>query len=580
MVLEMRRRGVRIDVAAAERARDYCRNKRDAALAELSEKLGAPVSMKQIASPKWKADTFDAHGIKYPLTKNGNPSFRAGKLGWMRKHDHFLTQGIVQANRYNDAAEKFLNGHILAHIIDGRIYSEIHPHRSEDDFGTVSSRFSYSDPPLQQMPIRDKELGPMIRNVFLPEEGETIAAPDVSQQEFRFIVHHAELRDLRMAKGAAEAYRTDPNADFHAIVGEMTGIPRDDAKAINFGKAFGARQKKFAEMTGKPLAEALKLYAQYDAKMPFVSQLAHRCEREAKARGYTVLYDDARRHWTLYEAYGVFVEGAGPCHIEEARRRTKDPGHPWYQKALRRHKTYTAFNAFIQGSAARHTKLWMLAVYRAGIVPLLQLHDALICSVRSKEEGELIARLGSEAVQLNVPIRVDLKFGKTWGDATRKWEDLGAEAALDIIPTAPEPTTAPESVRSLDPAESPAPESAPEIAGCAVGARGARPGGAQPGGAQPGGAGDHTGAGPRAQVWHCRTWNRAGTPGSPTGSPTGSSTGSSPRGGARSRSAARHAKLARRPGDARAGENDHRYAAQGGGLQALARERRISVRRA
>ena len=81
-------------------------------------------------------------------------------------------------------------------------------------------------------------------------------------------------------------------------------------------------------------------------------------------------------------------------------------------------------NALIQGSAARHTKLWMRACWREGIVPLLQMHDALECSVATREQGELVARLGCEAVQLEVPMRVDLKFGRSWGDAKHTWEEL------------------------------------------------------------------------------------------------------------------------------------------------------------
>jgi hypothetical protein len=79
MVLEMRHRGIRVDQSAAEPARDDCLQKRDATLAELSEKLGSPVSMAEIASPIWKARTFDAHAINYPRTEKGNPSFKAGK---------------------------------------------------------------------------------------------------------------------------------------------------------------------------------------------------------------------------------------------------------------------------------------------------------------------------------------------------------------------------------------------------------------------------------------------------------------------------------------------------------------------
>ena len=85
-------------------------------------------------------------------------------------------------------------------------------------------------------------------------------------------------------------------------------------------------------------------------------------------------------------------------------------------------ETYTALNALIQGRAARHTKLWMRACWREGIVPLLQMHDALECSVTTREQGELVARLGCEAVQLEVPMRVDVKFGSSWGDAKHTWE--------------------------------------------------------------------------------------------------------------------------------------------------------------
>ena len=90
------------------------------------------------------------------------------------------------------------------------------------------------------MPARDKELAPLIRGVFLPEEGEVWAKPDISQQEFRFVVHYAMQHNLPRAKEAADLYRTDPDADFHAMVADMTGLERESAKAANFAKIFGA----------------------------------------------------------------------------------------------------------------------------------------------------------------------------------------------------------------------------------------------------------------------------------------------------------------------------------------------------
>lgn len=440
MVHEMRRRGIRIDRSAAERAHDRIRQKRDAVLAELSEKLGRPTGMDEIGSPKWKAQTFDKYSIAYPRTAKGNPSFRGGNTGWMVNNPHWLPQLIAKATKYNTAASRFLEGHILNHIINGRVYSDIHPHRSDDGSGTCSLRFSYSDPPLQQMPARDKELAPLVRGVFLPEEGELWAKPDISQQEFRFVVHYAVLRNLPRAKEAADLYRADPDADFHAMVADMTSLERESAKAVNFAKIFGAGPEKFAEMIGKSPREAGAIFHQYDRKLPFISRLSDMCQREAKLLGYTELYDGARRHWDRWEAPGIYAKGAGPCSREEALRRTKDTEHPWFGRGLRRAKTHTAMNALIQGSAARHTKLWMRACWREGIVPLLQMHDALECSVATREQGELVARLGCEAVRLEVPMRVDLKFGRNWGDAKHTWSDLH-EAVLGHTraSVAPEP---------------------------------------------------------------------------------------------------------------------------------------------
>jgi DNA polymerase I-like protein with 3'-5' exonuclease and polymerase domains len=301
MVHEMRRRGIRIDQSAAEQARDHCLQKRGQALTELSEQLGTPTGMEEIASRKWLVQTFDAQHIDYPRTEKGNPSFKGGKLGWMATHPHWLPRLVATANKYEHAGSTFVEGHILAHLIGDRIYAEINPHRSEEG-GTKSFRFSYSNPPLQQMPSRDKELAPVIRGAFLPEGGEHWADADVSQQEFRFLVHCAAAQGLRKAKEAAERYLDDPDTDFHRLVAELTGLDRGLAKAVNFAKIYGAGIEKFAAMIGKREAEARTIYARYDREFPFVHQLAKRCEYIAARQGYLELYDGARRHWDSWEA--------------------------------------------------------------------------------------------------------------------------------------------------------------------------------------------------------------------------------------------------------------------------------------
>ena len=386
-----------------------------------------PSAWPRFAGRKWLEKTFDGYGISYPRTAKGNPSFSTKKSGWMAEHAHWLPRGIAVAKKYNHAGETFIRGHILDHIVNGRIYGEIRPHLS-DEGGTISFRFSYSNPPLQQMPKRDDEIGPLIRRAFLPEEGEFWATADASQQEFRGWVHYGVERGLPSAQEAAKAYRNDPDTDFHELVGEMTGLGRDTAKTANFAKGYGSGVATFAKTIGKSKAEAAAIMAQYDARLPFVAKLFRIEQEKASRTGITRLYDGALRHWNLYAPPW---QDKNACSFEEARRRVTDPKHPWYGQPLGRAGTRKAFNALVQGLGARHTKLWMRAVFQqTGIIPLVQMHDALECSVTSREQAEMIARLGEEAVSLNVPMMVDLKFGRTWGERRSiSWEELTGEAA-------------------------------------------------------------------------------------------------------------------------------------------------------
>lgn len=434
MVHEMRRRGIRIDTAAAEQARDLLLERRDAVFVELADKLGANVGMEEIGRTSWLAATFDQHNIAYPRTEKGAPSFTAGSTGWMPKHPHWLPQLIVKADKYNNAAVNVLDGYILGHAVNRRIHAEIHPHRGESH-GTKSFRFSYSDPPLQLMPSRDEEISPLIRGVFLPEQGEVWAKPDASQQEFRLVVHYADQHKVQKAAEAVARYRDDPDADFHAFAATLTGLERKDAKAVNFAKIYGVGVKTFAEMIGKPLQEAQQIYNQYDRALPFLRRLSEIYEARARNHSYIVLYGGARRHFNKWAPGGKWQKGAGPCEIEEAYARLKDPGHPWYQRPkLYRADTRNALNALIQGSAAQHTKLWMRAIWREGIVPLLQMHDCLDCSVSKPEQAETVARLCCEVINLVVPMRCDLKYGHTWGDAKHTWDDAMNSSATSTVP--------------------------------------------------------------------------------------------------------------------------------------------------
>jgi DNA polymerase I-like protein with 3'-5' exonuclease and polymerase domains len=462
MVHRMRRRGIRIDISAAEQARDLLLRRRDAVLADISGRLGASAGMDEINGRKWLVGTFDRLGIKYPLTEKGNASFKGGKRGWMQHSPHWLPPLIAAADRLDQYGSNFIEKQILGHMENGRVYGEIHLHRS-DYGGTRSLRFSYSHPPLQQMPKHDEELAPLIRSAFLPEEGEVWASVDYSQQEFRLVVHFAARKNMRGAASARDRYVNDPDFDIHAHASELTGgaITRQDGKVFNFMRIYGGGVETISRQIKKPLCETKELLALYDRKLPFLAQMAEACKIAAHRDGHFVLFNGARRHFNLWAPGGQYLESAGPCPREEAERRARDPAHPWHGRQLWRAETWKALNTLIQSAAAIQTKLWMRACWREGVVPLLQMHDSLDLSVSSPDVAEMVARLGEEAVKLDVPMKVDVSFGRNWGDAKHSRADL--HASEPRIEPRTEPRIDPRAEPRIEARAEPVRESPPRV---------------------------------------------------------------------------------------------------------------------
>ena len=129
-----------------------------------------------------------------------------------------------------------------------------------------------SNPNLQQIPVRHKELGPLIRSIFIPEENHEWGVFDYSQQEPRILIHYAKLQRLDGINEIAEAYEAG-EADFHAAVAKMAGIERSQAKTINLGLMYGMGKNKLMAELGLMKEAAEKLINQYHAKAPFIKQL-------------------------------------------------------------------------------------------------------------------------------------------------------------------------------------------------------------------------------------------------------------------------------------------------------------------
>jgi DNA polymerase I-like protein with 3'-5' exonuclease and polymerase domains len=432
LTLRMKQRGIRVDCDKASKLIAQLHAKNEEELRDLSSRLGVKISEKSIRSSRELASLFDnilklgynrtAPTDGYP---QGQPSF---DKEFMAKHDHWVPRTIHRIKQRDEFAEKFLHKFILNHAHKGRVHPSVNQFRGEEG-GTRSHRFSYSDPPLQQMPSRDDEMAPWIRGVFLPEDGERWCSIDYRQQEYRLIVFVAELINARKAKIAADRYRNHPETDYHDWVAEITRLPRKRAKDVNFAKSYGAGVLKFALMTGMTREEAEKTMAQYDEELPFVKQAAERYMKYAANNGYIKLIDGARNHFNLWEPiYRDFARekeikknkpylDTTPCPWEEAERRRLDPDHPWYYEKMKRSYTHKAFNRMIQGSAARQVKKAMVDIYRGGYHPLLQLHDELAFSISSVADAKACAEMMENALPvITIPMLTDVKIGPNWGN--------------------------------------------------------------------------------------------------------------------------------------------------------------------
>ena len=394
-LVDMRFLGVRVDVQAAHKLKQELVEQEKQCLLEVGKETQVDV---QIWAARSIAQVFDKLKLDYDRTeKTQSPSFTKN---FLQNHPHPLVKLIAQAREINKAHTTFIDT-ILKHSYKGRIHAEINQLRS-DNGGTVTGRFSYSNPNLQQIPARNKDLGPRIRSLFIPEEGHTWGCFDYSQQEPRLVVHYAALQNLYGSGEVLDAYN-DGDADFHSIVAEMADIPRSQAKTINLGLFYGMGKNKLQAELGISKDKSDSLFRQYHNKVPFVKQLMdnvmHRAQDSGKIR--TLLGRLCRFH--LWEPNQFGIHKALP---HDAALAEHGPG-------IKRAYTYKALNKLIQGSAADMTKKAMIELYKEGITPHIQVHDELDISVDGN--ADKIVEIMENAVNLEVPNKVDYESGPNWG---------------------------------------------------------------------------------------------------------------------------------------------------------------------
>lgn len=428
ILVKMRRRGVRVDLDRAERTKLDFRTKEQQSRLELKQLVGFEVD---VWSNGGVAKAFDKAGVVYPRTRLGQPSFVAA---WLNSQEHPVAKHVLRIRKYDKAVGTFIDSMVFGHQSEGRVYPEFHPLRTDRDddggrTGTVSGRFSGTNPNLQQVPARDPEIGPAIRSLFLPEENEQWAAVDYSQQEPRLTVHYAALLGLPGGQKACNIFAEDPETDYHQMVADITGLSRKHAKAVNLGLAYGMGGAKLCtaylnlpvetrtDRSGRTYQvaglEGQAIIDQYHSRLPYLKQLTQQTMDTASARGYITTIGGRRCRFDLWEPIGFGRGKALP--YEQAKKA--------YGASIKRAFTHKALNRLIQGGSADMIKYSLVELDRAGLLPLVTVHDENGLSVADKSEAFRAAKIMSECMELRLPLKVDVDFGPSWGEAKKIKED-------------------------------------------------------------------------------------------------------------------------------------------------------------
>lgn len=390
-LIDIRERGVRVDRDKAERTYRDLHRKVKRILAEIRRITGVRVDPWNAISV---AQALHQQGISVPRTpKSGQPSVTKALLEDMESD---VAKLVLEARRWHKAADTFVKGHVLGSSkIDGRVHAQLNQLMS-DDGGTVSGRFSCSKPNLQQIPARDEEVMKIVRSLYLPEEGEQWAVLDYSQQEPRLTVHWADRAGIRGAADAVRKYHEDPTMSFHTMVADMTGLDYKPAKILNLGMFYGMGGAKFCRSIGLPVEswedpdtgqvfesageEGQAMIDQYHRNVPFIRGLSELTQSVARRRRYikTIL----GRRCRFVEDYDI-------------------------RKAM---------NRLIQGSAADQTKKAMRLMADADLSILTTVHDEVDISFSDPKDLEVGKEAMEQAVELRVPVKVDIETGPTWGE--------------------------------------------------------------------------------------------------------------------------------------------------------------------
>ena len=402
LLLEMRWKGVRVDLDRAEKTKKFFKSEEEKIYNNIKKETGIKIDASDIYTAASLQKVFDKLGEKYEYTEK-NKQAKISNLS-MKESDNPLIQSISVAREYNKAHTTFIDS-ILKHQVEGRIHAEINQLKGEYG-GTVSGRLSMNNPNLQQVPSRNEIIGPKIRSLFLPENKEKWVSLDYSQQEPRLLVHYAKKHDLEGAETLIKFFHD--GEDFHQVTANMAQISRKEAKTIGLGLMYGMGIAKLADSLDISQDQAKSLKKKYNDNVSFLNNIIVRATRYTEQNGYINTLLGRKCRFDLWENKDFHDKRM--MSYENAKK-------TWAWNEMKRAGTYRALNRLIQGSAADQTKKAMVDLYnRHGIVPMIQIHDELNTSVANETQVKDIKGVMESAVELHVPVKCEAKIGINWGE--------------------------------------------------------------------------------------------------------------------------------------------------------------------
>lgn len=389
VLARMERRGLKVDSAFLHSLSAEIKNRLSELETKIYELAGESFN---INSPQQLATVlFDRLGLPVKRKTKTGRSTDARVLEELADQ-HEIADLLINYRQLAKLEGTYLTG--LVEMVDPqeqKIYTVL------NQVSTATGRLSSSDPNLQNIPIRLDE-GRKIRRAFIPSAaGKIFFAADYSQVELRILAHLSKDPILIEAFQTGQDIHRRTAAEVNGVsLEEVTPLMRDQAKAVNFGIIYGSSDYGLSQGLRIPRAEAKDYIDGYFARYQGVKNYMNQITEQTRQQGYVTTLLNRRRYLPEINSSNHNIRGF-------AER--------------------MALNTPIQGSAADIIKLAMLRIDRIineggfSARMLLQIHDELLFEIDSDELdffAPLIKREMEEAFTLNVPLKVDLKWGNNW----------------------------------------------------------------------------------------------------------------------------------------------------------------------